>query len=97
MSNTAAAVAEMAAYNTLTVEGDPLTMPNIFNENGFTGITIQPLERQNPLQMNDLQKNTGESQKTNCLLSQYLTNSNPWTHGICRKDTLKDKRAFPLN
>lgn len=47
--------------------------------------------------MNDLQKNTGESQKTNCLLSQYLTNSNPWTHGICRKDTLKDKRAFPLN
>lgn len=50
-----------------------------------------------PLQMNDLQKNTRESQKTNCLLSQYLTNSNPWTHGICRKDTLKDKRAFPLN
>ena len=47
--------------------------------------------------LNDLQKNTGESQKTNCLLSQYLTNSNPWTHGICRKDTLKDKRAFPLN
>lgn len=50
-----------------------------------------------PLQMNDQQKNTGESQKTNCLLSQYLTNSNPWTHGICRKNTLKDKRAFPLN
>lgn len=47
--------------------------------------------------LNDLQKNTVESQKTNCLLSQYLTNSNPWTHGICRKDTLKDKRAFPLN
>lgn len=46
--------------------------------------------------LNDLQKNTGESQKTNCLLSQYLTNSNPWTR-ICRKDTLKDKRAFPLN
>lgn len=87
MSNTAAVTAEMAAYNTLTVEGDPLTMPNV-----FTGITIQPLERQNPLQMNDLQKNTGESQKTNCLLSQYLTNSNQWTHGICR-----DKRAFPLN
>jgi len=47
--------------------------------------------------LNDLQKNTGESQKTNCLLSQYLTNSNPWTHGIRRKDTLKDKRAFHLN
>lgn len=47
--------------------------------------------------LNDLQKNTGESQKTNCLLSQYLTNSNPRAHGICRKDPLKDKRAFPLS